>query len=182
MNPMTLDRARREDVARALDFANWAAQHTTANFALEPEPLDMWLADFDRNEAMYPWLVARSNEAVVGFAKGGPHRLRGAYAWTAEVTVYVDPDHHRQGIASALYRVLLSVMRDQGYVTLLAGITTPHAASEALHASFGFRRCATFHRAGWKFDAWHDVSYWELFMQPADASPAPLRSVSAVWK
>lgn len=177
----TIELARRPDVVHALAFANWAAENTPANFALEPESLESWEADFDLRHEMYPWLVARFGESVVGFAKASPYRARGAYAFTVEVTVYIDPAHHRRGVASALYRVLLPLLRTQGYITLLAGVTTPHEPSERLHAVSGFRRCATIHRAGWKFGKWHDISFWELHLQPEGTAPKPLRSVREGW-
>jgi phosphinothricin acetyltransferase len=181
MTEPTIDLAVREDVEHALAFANWAADHTAANFALAHEPLPAWQAEFDRWHATHPWLVARSAGEVLGFAKASPHKARGAYAWTAEVTVYVGPDHHRRGVGSALYRVLLPLLRAQGYVTLVAGITTPHEASERLHAAFGFQRCATFHRAGWKFGRWHDVSYWELHLDEG-GEPRAVSRVEETWR
>jgi len=173
--------ARRDDVPDMLAIANWAAAHTTANFATEPEPLSMWLSLWDETATRHPWLVVRDGGRVLGFAKSSPHRARGAYAWTAEVTVYVHPDAHGRGVGTALYRRLIPMLRAQGYVTLLAGITQPNPASERLHASVGFERCATFHRAGWKDGAWRDVAYFELHLQPADHRPAPIRPVAEVW-
>ena len=170
-------------MTHALRFANWAAEHTVANFALAPEALDGWQAEWADHHAMYPWLVARAEVSgpVIGFAKGSPYRARGAYAWTAEVTVYIDEAFHGQGIGTALYGVLIPMLRAQGYVTLLAGITTPHPPSERLHAAFGFTLCAILHRVGWKFGGWHDVSFWELHLQPDASAPPTVRSVREVW-
>jgi phosphinothricin acetyltransferase len=181
MSTPRIDLAGRADVPHALRFANWAAEHTPANFALGPEPLDAWLAEFDHRHAMYPWLVARTDDGVVGFAKASPYRARGAYAWTAEVTIYVDEAAQGKGVGKALYGVLIPLLRAQRYVTLLAGITTPHEPSERLHASFGFTRCATFHRVGWKFGRWHDVSFWELPLQAEGTAAEVIRTVQHVW-
>jgi phosphinothricin acetyltransferase len=177
---LVIDLAARADVEPSLRFANWAAEHTTANFALSPEPLAQWEAEYDKNHAQHPWLVARESGTVIGFARASPHKSRGAYAWAAEVGVYIDPAHHRRGVGRALYRVLIPLLRAQSFVTLIAGITTGHEGSERLHASFGFTRCATFHRMGFKFGAWHDVSYWELQLG-GDGEPAPLVPVRAAW-
>jgi L-amino acid N-acyltransferase YncA len=178
---LRIELAERADVASALAFSNWAAEHTVANFALVPEQASDWEADFDAHHAMYPWLVARSAKGVVGFAKGGPFKSRGAYAPSAEVTVYVDPAHHRRGVGRALYEVLIPLLRAQGYATLLAGITTPHPASERLHEAFGFKRCAVFAKVGWKHGDWHDVSFYELRLQAGDGPPAARSPVRAVW-
>jgi phosphinothricin acetyltransferase len=174
--------ARREDVPAIVAISNWAAAHLPANFATEPELEAAWLAAWDQTHPRHPWLVARADERVVGFARAAPHRARGAYAWTAEVSVYVDPGAQGGGVGAALYERLIPTLRAQGYVTLLAGITPPNPASERLHARFGFVRCGTYHRAGWKFGAWHDVGYWELHLQPADEPPRPLRLVAEVWR
>jgi phosphinothricin acetyltransferase len=179
---MKIELATRDDVGGILAIANWAAAHTPANFATQPETLEEWLATFDRTEQQYPWLVARGDDgAVIGFAKAGPHRARGAYAWSAELSVYIDPAHHGRGVGKALYARLIPTLRAQGFVTLLAGITSPHPPSERLHAAFGFARCGTFHRIGFKLGRWHDVGYWQLALAPDDAEPPSLRPVRAVW-
>jgi phosphinothricin acetyltransferase len=170
-----------DDLPRIVELSNRAAADTTANFATAPEPVDEWVATWRRTADLHPWLVARADGRVVGFARSGPHRSRGAYAWMVEMSVYIDPDHHGRGIGTALYATLIPLLRAQGYVTLLAGITAGHTASERLHQRYGFVRCGTFHRAGWKFDGWHDVGYWELDLRPGDAPPAPVRPVAEVW-
>jgi phosphinothricin acetyltransferase len=73
-------------------------------------------------------------------------------------------------------------MTAQGFVTLLAGIVDGHGPSERLHACFGFVRCGTFHRVGWKQGGWRDVGYWERQLQPTDWPPRPLRPVDGVWR
>lgn len=166
--------ASRDDVARMLRISNDAAESGHANFATEPETLEAWLAAFDRESARYPWLVTEG-----GFAKASPHRARGAYAWTAEVSVYVTQP--RRGIGRALYDKLIPTLRAQGFATLLAGIGLPNEASVGLHEAFGFRRCAVFARVGFKRGAWRDVGYWELHLHEVDAPPGVLKPVREVY-
>ena len=154
--------ATEEDIPAILALANWAAVNTAANFATEPEPESQWIETFRATRSTHPWVVKKDGDRVVGFAKGSVHRTRGAYKWSAEVSVYVDPTAHGRGIGRDLYDVLLATMRAQGYVTLIAGITPPNPASERLHKAVGFARCGTYHRVGWKFERWHDVGYWDF--------------------
>jgi phosphinothricin acetyltransferase len=180
---VTIELARLEDVARITEIANRAAEVGTANFATQAESVADWQASYRTSCDQYPWLVARDRSgAVVGFAKAGVHKARGAYRWTAEMTVYLDDDWQGKKLGSALYERLIPVLDAQGFMTLLAGITTGHAASERLHARFGFTRCATFHRAGWKLGGWHDVSYWERQLRSDPGEPPALRPVRDVWK
>lgn len=169
--------AARHDIAPILEISNWAAAHTPANFAIEPETLESWTQSWEQTCTMFPWLVAEDGSQIIGFAKASPHRSRCAYAWSAEVTVYVHPEHHGRGVGTALYAQLIPILKAQGYITLIAGITLPNPASQRLHESFGFKRIGVFERVGWKFDRWHDVGYWEALLQEGAAQPQPLHTV-----
>lgn len=167
-----------DDLSAILAISNWAAINTAANFALESEPIEAWQEEWNQTHEMYPYFVAiDDSNSVIGFAKAAPWKGRCAYAYSAEVTVYVHPDHHNQGIGKALYGAMTTTLKTQGYHTLLAGITQPNEASVRLHESFGFKRVALFERIGWKFDQWHDVGYWELLLQETSARPSPIVGV-----
>ncbi len=179
---VSINLATHADLPRILELTNWAARETSANFALEPELLAPLEAAWRDTHDRHPWLVATVDRHVVGFARSRPHHTRGAYAWTAEMTVYIDPEFHGRKIGTTLYNVLIPILRSQGYETLLAGIVKGHEASERLHANVGFVRCATFHRVGWKFNAWHDVGYWELHFHGEGRAPTALRPVKDVLR
>ncbi|MHC5024688.1 MAG: GNAT family N-acetyltransferase [Planctomycetota bacterium] len=179
--PAVIRLAVSADLAGIRCISNWAAEHTAANFAVEPETPEQWSEDWAETHAMYPWVVADHDGRVIGFAKAGPHRGRCAYTWTAEVTVYVDSQYHGRGIGRLLYGALIPILRAQGYRTLLAGITLPNPASVRLHESFGFRRAGLFEKVGWKFGRFHDVSYWEAFLDDTSSPPRPVRPVSEVY-
>ncbi|MBK6693439.1 MAG: N-acetyltransferase [Myxococcales bacterium] len=166
-----------------LSLANEAAATGVANFATEPESIAEWEDAFTRSNERFPWLVAeRDGGGVAGFAKASPYRTRGAYLWTAEVTVYVEPSRHRRGVGFALYRELIDTLVAQGFVTLVACITRGQEASERLHERSGFVRSGWLHRAGYKFGAWHDIGLWErgAASRSAGAAPAPPKRVRDV--
>ncbi|MHC4220358.1 MAG: GNAT family N-acetyltransferase [Planctomycetota bacterium] len=170
-----------EDLGGILAISNWAAEHTAANFAIVPETPESWRSDWDGTHEMFPWLVATDDGgAVIGFAKASPWKGRCAYNWSAETTVYVHPDHHGRGLGTALYERLIHTLEAQGYRTLLGGITVPNPASVRLHESLGFRRVALLEQVGWKFDAWHDVGYWELKLHDEASPPGDIRPVADV--
>lgn len=181
LNHLSIRLATEPDITPLLAISNWAALNTPANFAIEPEPLDEWLNSWRETHERFPWLVACDDAGtILGFAKASPHKGRCAYAYTAEVSVYVHPEHHGKRIGHALYARLLPILKTQGFVTLLAGITTPNPASERLHESFGFERVATYRRVGWKFNAWHDVGYWQLTLSDAPRPPQAILPVMHV--
>ncbi len=172
--------ATSDDIPAILEISNWAAANTAANFAVEPESLESWRQDWKDTHEMFPWYVAVDQDRMIGFAKASPWKGRCAYNWTAESTVYVLPDHHGQGIGKTLYRHLLDTLREQGYRTVLGGITVPNEASIGLHESMGFHRVALLEQVGWKFGTWHDVGYWEACLASNDVPPTEIRPVTAI--
>lgn len=170
--------AQFDDLPEMLEISNWAALNTPANFAIEPETLESWEAEYRETHETHPWLAAELEGAIVGFAKASPWKGRCAYTWSAEVTVYVHPDLHGRSIGTALYSRLIPILKTQGYHTLLGGITQPNEASVRLHESFGFRRVALLEQVGWKFEKWHDVGYWELILSDDDAPPDVIKPVN----
>ncbi len=165
------------DVSRILEISNWAAVHTPANFANSPELLSDWLTSYRSTHAYHPWLVATEDERVIGFAKSSPHKSRCAYAWSADVSVYIDGACQARGIGRALYDKLIPLLREQGYQTLIAGIVVDHLPSEKLHAAVGFVRCGIFPRVGFKQGRWRDVGYWALQLGAGEDEAPPVRRV-----
>jgi L-amino acid N-acyltransferase YncA len=133
-----------------------------------------------RIRASYVWLVAEDEGRVVGYTYGSRHRDRDAYAWAADVTVYIADTHHRAGVGRALYAELFERLRAAGLWTVCAGVTQPNDASNGLHEAMGFAPVGTYRRIGWKDGAWHDVLWLQLDLRPEDpdppaAPPAPAR-------
>ena len=112
--------------------------------------------------AKLPWLVYELDGQVLGYAYATPWRVRSAYRFSVESTVYVSVDHPHKGIGSSLYRALLDALRALGLQVVLGGIAQPNAASVALHERLGFEKVAHFKHVGRKFDQWIDVGYWQL--------------------
>jgi L-amino acid N-acyltransferase YncA len=51
-----------------------------------------------------PYLVAEQDGVVLGYAYAGPFRLRAAYRYTVEDSVYVGPDAVGKGVGKACCR------------------------------------------------------------------------------
>ena len=125
--------------------------------------------------AAHAWVLAEHEDIALGYAYGSPHRERAAYRWAADVTVYIDPDHHRSGIGRALYTGLFERLQTIGVWTLCAGITQPNEASNGLHRTMGFVPVGTYRRIGWKAGAWHDVQWWQLDLRPGEPGPPSMQ-------
>lgn len=124
----------------------------------------------DLQAAGLPWMVAEVDGAVAGYAYASKWRVRHAYRFSAESSVYLAPASAGRGIGTALYRVLLDRLREDGYHLAIGGIALPNDASIALHEKLGFEKVAHFKEVGFKFDRWTDVGYWQLNLAPETKS------------
>jgi L-amino acid N-acyltransferase YncA len=108
-----------------------------------------------------PWLVVELDGIVAGYAYAIKWKERSAYRFSVETSVYLDAAAHGRGLATALYKRLLDVLRGAGFHSAIGGIAQPNAASVRLHEKFGFEPVAMFREVGRKFDRWVDVGYWQ---------------------
>ena len=146
-------------------------ESTTVSFEIRPPTVEEMAGRIERISPQYPWLLCERDGRVAGYVYACSHRERAAYRWSVDVAVYVGPEHHRRGIARALYTSLLSMLREQGYVNAYAGITLPNAASIGVHEAVGFKRMALFPGVGYKFGEWREVGWGDRGLQPPPAGP-----------
>ena len=106
-------------------------------------------------------LVARKEGQVVGWAALSPVSERCVYRGAAEVSVYVSPDFHGQGIGKALLQRLNEESEQNELWTLQAGIFPENTVSIELHKACGFREVGRREKIGRMNDIWRDVVLYE---------------------
>lgn len=164
--------ARPEDDAAAVAaIYEHYVLHDTATFETEPPDVSVMQGRIESVLARgLPYLVAEVDGKVAGYAYAGPFRDRAAYRFTLESTIYLAPDVRRAGLGTALYAELLARLRaltgsaHAPVHSLMGVIALPHPASVALHERLGFQHVGTVRDAGFKFERWIDVGYWQLML------------------
>ena len=119
----------------------------------------------------YPWLVCERDGHIAGYAYATRHRVRAAYQWSVDTSVYIDDAHRRTGVGRGLYESLFSILAAQGFFNAFAGIALPNAASVGLHEAMGFEKLGVYRNVGFKFGEWRDVGWWQLQLRAPEASP-----------
>ena len=163
IRPATLDDA----AACARVYAPYVTDSVISFEATPPTADDM----AGRMRVAHEWLVAEVDGDVVGYAYSGKHKDRAAYAWAADVAVYIDATSHRRGIGRALYGELFPLLRERGLRMLCAGVTLPNDKSVGIHLAMGFEPVGIYRKIGWKFGRWHDVAWYQLDLAPGDDGP-----------
>lgn len=156
------------DAPALLEIYRPSVETTAVSFELETPSIDEFASRVATAQTRWAWLVAEDAAgAVAGYAYGGAFRSRPAYRFATEVSAYVADAHRGRGVGKRLYSELLGRLESLGYCTAYAGIVIPNDASVALHRAVGFEPAGVFRRAGWKFGAWHDVSWWQRILRDA---------------
>jgi phosphinothricin acetyltransferase len=162
--PLTIRPATEGDLVSINDIYNHFVLHSTCTYQEEPEPLEARRQWFHHHGETHPVIVAVRDSRVVGWGSLSAYHARSAYRNTVENSVYIDHQHHRQGIGSLLLKDLIERARGQGYRAIIAAIDGDQPASVALHAKFNFQNVGHFKQVGFKFGRWLDVIYMELLL------------------
>lgn len=149
------------DAAQLLAIYRPYVETTAVSFETAVPTVEEFAARIAKVLARWHWLVAERDGRCVGYAYGSMHRDRPAYRWSVEVSAYVHPDWHRQGIGKALYVQLFEELAQKGYCNAYAGVALPNEGSVALHRGVGFEPIGIFRSVGRKFGRWHDVAWFQ---------------------
>ncbi|PRC92956.1 arsinothricin resistance N-acetyltransferase ArsN1 family B [Solimicrobium silvestre] len=139
--------------------------HSTISFEEEPISEDEMAQRIVGVTVSFPWLVAELNGRILGYAYASKWRVRHAYRFAVESSIYLGSDVAAKGIGSLLYLELINALKEQNVHTVIAGIALPNLASISLHKKFGFEPVAQFKEVGFKKNAWIDVMYWQLLLK-----------------
>jgi L-amino acid N-acyltransferase YncA len=119
-----------------------------------------------------PWLVAAGADAAVrGYAYAAPYRLRSAYRYTLEDSIYVAPDSLRRGIGRALLTELVARCAAARFRQMVAVIgDSANEPSIGLHEGLGFHRVGLLPSVGFKHGRWIDCVLMQRDLGAGDAS------------
>lgn len=167
-------RATQADVPVILAIYAPYIRESTITFEYEVPSLADFQERFDRIASRYPWLVWEEEGRILGYAYADAAFVRAAYAWDADMSIYLDRNARGRGIGSKLYGCLETILRNGGYHNLFALITGENAASVRFHEQRGYVRLGTMPKCGWKFGRWLDVHWYCLRLcEACDPGDAP---------
>ena len=167
--------ASEEDVAAVAAIYEHHVSTGLASF--EEAPPDLAEMQRRRNEVLrqgLPYLVARLDGAVAGYAYASPYRARSAYRFSIENSVYVADGMAGRGVGSALLSELIARCEKGPWRQMIAIIgDSGNAASIALHKAHGFRLVGTLEAVGFKHGRFIDTVLMQRALCARAAVAAP---------
>lgn len=151
-----------KDTAEVLKIYAYYVEYTHISFEYAAPNKDEFLTRIQSTLIEFPWLVCLYNNKVIGYAYAHKHRLREAYQWSPESTIYLASDFHTKGIGRILYETLFALLKLQGYQNVFAGVALPNEKSVGIHRRMGFEEIGIFKVVGFKKGKWHDTQWFQL--------------------
>jgi L-amino acid N-acyltransferase len=153
-----------------LAILNDAILHSTALYDYKPRTIETMARWFEaKTTGKYPVIgIENDSGELMGFGSYGTFRAFPAYKYSVEHSVYVDSRFRGRGVGKRLLRELITAAQSQDYHVLIGAIDSANAVSIRLHESMGFTNCGTIRQAGFKFNRWLDLAFYQLIL----ATPA----------
>jgi L-amino acid N-acyltransferase YncA len=173
MSDLSIRPATPADIPAITRIYAHAVQHGTASFELTPpDEAEMTRRQKALLDGGFPYLVATSDSAVLGYAYAGPYRARPAYRFSVENSIYVAADAHRRGVGRALIDRLIAESEARGYRLMIAVIgDSAQTPSIELHRAAGFRLVGALEGVGYKFDRWLDTVLMQRALGTGTSAP-----------
>lgn len=163
---MIIRTAEEKDMPQLLDIYNYEVEHGFATFDLTPKNMEERMVWFrEHNVENHPLIVAEEDGKAVGYASLSSYRPKEAYKTTVELSIYVDKDYRRKGIAGKLASNIIEIARKRDDIhTVISVITGGNEASCLLHEHLGFVHCGTMKEMGMKFGKMLDIINYQLMV------------------
>lgn len=154
-----------EDLPVVLDIYNYYIATTTATFDPCPVSMETFRRRIPLNHDVYKAYVIRQMSETVGFCFLSQFKKHESYDRTAEVGVYLRPEHVRLGVGTRAVTHLEQTAAVSGLRMLLASISGENDGSIAFFQKLGWKQCAYFRRVGEKWNRVIDVIFYQKSLE-----------------
>ena len=140
----------------------WHVANGTGTFDMVAPDAAAWAEKIAHIMARgWPFLVAKREGEVAGFAYAAQFRERAAYARTCENSIYVRNGQEGGGIGTRLLTALIAAARASGFEQMIAVIGGAGPVSAALHTKCGFVEVGRLRNVGFKLGRRLDTLYMQ---------------------
>ncbi|MGL4631610.1 MAG: GNAT family N-acetyltransferase [Leadbetterella sp.] len=150
-----------------LEIFNDAILNTTALYEYQPrtiEKIENWFETKKTNNFPVIGLVNEDNQ-LLGFGSYGTFRAFPAFKYSVEHSLYIHKNHRGLGLGKILMTEIINHAKKQDYHCLIAGIDSSNESSIELHKKFNFEFCGRVKQAGYKFNKWLDLEFYQLLLE-----------------
>lgn len=180
MDNYTIRMAKKEDAKSLLEIYAPYVVESSVTFEYDVPSICEFENRIENTLSFFPYLVMEKDGEVIGYAYASWYRVRKAYQYSCELSIYLKQSCRKKGLGNILYDALENVLKKQGFHNLYACITYPNDESVRFHTKRGFKINAHFHACGYKFDTWYDMVWMEKIIKEHTVHPEPLKNINDI--
>ena len=155
---------REEDLPAVLDIYNHYITTTTATFDPDAVTRETVRVRIPIGHDLYKAYVICHMGKMAGFCFLSQFKSHKSYDRTAQVSVYLKPEHTRQGLGTKAVRHLGEVAAARGLKVIVASISGENEGSIQFFRKLGWEQCAHFRGVGEKWGRAMDVIVFQSFL------------------
>lgn len=184
---ITLRLAVPDDAAAILAVYAPYIRNTAITYEYEVPTVEEFRARIENTLRYFPYIVAEKDGKILGYAYASRFHPRAAYAWAAEMSIYLAPECRRTGLGTRLYALTEDILKTQGFLNLYACIAYTDTPDEHLddgsvrfHEKRGYKIVGHSPKSGYKFGTWYDYIWMEKVIGKHGNTVSPTVPFSAV--
>ena len=171
-----------EDAEKLLTIYAPYVKNTAVSFEYAVPTAEEFRQRIEKTLEKYPYIVAKWDGELIGYAYASMFKTRPAYGWAVETSIYVQRERRGEGIGRKLYEALEKALRMQNILNVNACIVYSENESEYLtkdsmrfHEKMGYRLVGHFSKCGYKFDRWFDMIWMEKHLGEHTDTPESVK-------
>lgn len=151
--------ASQADIPAIADIYRESVLNGVASYEIvPPTQAEMALRFSAITSQQYPYIAAvGADGSFLGYAYASAFRVRPAYRWMVEDSIYLTPEARGRGIGKALLAELIERCTALGFRQMAAVIGGASPASIMLHRKAGFEEVGLMKGTGYKHGRWLDT-------------------------
>ena len=164
--PVYIRMATPDDAEAILNIYSYYVENTAITFEYEVPTVREFSERIRNIRKAFPYYVAERDGKILGYAYASKFATRAAYAWSSELSIYVDKDSHRIGIGELLLDAVESTLIRQGIINFYAIVADSseknvYIPKEGLpfYHKHGYAEEGRLSKVGAKFGQWFDTVY-----------------------
>lgn len=182
MEKTLIRNAKLQDAEDILGIYAYYLENTAITFEYDVPALEEFQNRMKKIMGRYPYLVLEQDGKIAGYACAGAFVGRAAYAWSCEMTIYLDRNVQKCGLGRKLYEALEERLREMGILNLYACIGYPEEEdaylnknSAQFHRHLGYSLVGEFRKCGYKFGRWYNMIWMEKIIGSHRDKQPPVR-------
>lgn len=154
-----------DDLELVREIYNFYIENSTATYYTEKISVGELKEFIPVQHKKYKSFLIKVDNEPCGFCYISQYKKRQAYDRTAELSLYLKPEHTGRGIGKVVLEHLEKVARDNGISVLIGIISGDNENSIKLFEKNGYEKCAHYKQVGEKFNEILDVVSYQKILQ-----------------